>query len=95
MKKIDEYGKCPECNFDFKGEKIFDSFKRQQKEGSEFLKNKTDKEIKQYIEEYYNEPYCWSRLIGIEDSEKYDGVSYWMCPGCGSTWDRWTGEKIK
>ena len=40
---------------------------------------------------YYAKPYKWSHLIGIE-TEKYDGVSYWQCPFCKVTWDRWTGE---
>ena len=32
----------------------------------------------------------YSRLIGIE-TRSYDGVSYWQCPDCKATWDRWTG----
>lgn len=34
----------------------------------------------------------YSRLIGIEDPNIYDGVSWWRCPDCGATWDRWTGK---
>jgi hypothetical protein len=33
----------------------------------------------------------FSRLIGIEIPEKFDGVSYWQCPDCHTRWDRWTG----
>jgi rubredoxin len=36
----------------------------------------------------------YSRLIGVEIPEKYDGVSYWECPDCHTRWDRFTGEKI-
>ena len=31
----------------------------------------------------------YSRLISIE-TRSYDGVSYWQCPDCKATWDRWT-----
>lgn len=34
----------------------------------------------------------YSKLIGIEDGT-YDGVSWWHCPVCGVTWNRWTGEE--
>jgi hypothetical protein len=37
----------------------------------------------------------YSRLIGIEVPELYDGVSYWECPDCHVRWDRWTGKKIR
>ena len=30
----------------------------------------------------------YSRFIGIEISEKYDGVSLWKCPDCNHQWDR-------
>jgi rubredoxin len=43
---------------------------------------------------YYSPPYKWSRLIGIEDPRKYDGVSIWMCPDCKTQWDRFSGDKI-
>lgn len=36
----------------------------------------------------------YSRKIGIEIPEKYDGVSVWLCPDCGARWDRWTGKKL-
>jgi hypothetical protein len=34
----------------------------------------------------------YSRLVGIEVRGGYDGVSYWQCPDCGATWNRFTGE---
>jgi len=34
----------------------------------------------------------YSRLIGIEVRGGYDGVSYWQCPDCNTTWNRFTGE---
>jgi len=43
--------------------------------------------------EHYSPPYKWGRVIGIEDPELYDGVSFYMCPDCHTVWDRWTCEK--
>jgi rubrerythrin len=34
-----------------------------------------------------------SKVVGIEVQGLYDGVSYWRCPFCGTTWDRWTGKE--
>jgi hypothetical protein len=38
-------------------------------------------------------PISFSRIIGIEDSRIYDGISYYQCPDCFATWDRWHGYK--
>jgi hypothetical protein len=35
----------------------------------------------------------YSRVIGIEIPGLYDGISYWQCPDCHASWDRWTGER--
>ena len=35
----------------------------------------------------------YSRLIGVE-LPHYDGVSLWLCPDCGTKWDRFTGKKV-
>ena len=34
----------------------------------------------------------YSRLVGVE-APGYDGVSYWKCPDCKATWNRWTGAR--
>lgn len=36
----------------------------------------------------------FSRLRGIEVRGGYDGVSIWICPDCGSRWDRFTAKLI-
>ena len=51
-------------------------------------------EIQESSRHHYGGETHFSHLIGIEDPEKYDGVSYWMCPFCKATWDRFTGELI-
>jgi hypothetical protein len=30
----------------------------------------------------------FSKVIGVELGEVYDGVCYWACPVCGSAWHR-------
>lgn len=84
---------CPVCKVSWNGGSILDSFKKQRDEG-QCYQGKTDEELEAIVKEYYSPPYRWSRLIGIEDRDKYDGVSYWACPDCHTTWDRFTGEII-
>lgn len=45
------------------------------------------------IPEKYRQNYApdvthFSRLIGVEIREKYDGVDHWLCPDCRSTFKR-------
>jgi hypothetical protein len=43
---------------------------------------------------FYSAPYRFSRLVGVEIPEKYDGISYWECPDCKTQWDRWTNLQV-
>ena len=45
--------------------------------------------------EYFIRGERFSHVVGIEDPNVYDGVSWWRCPHCGATWDRWTGKLMK
>ncbi len=48
----------------------------------------------QQTSEYLNNvAICGGKEIGIE-TPAYDGVSFWMFPCCGATYDRWTGERV-
>ena len=51
-------------------------------------------DIHKDIRKHYSEPFKWSKLIGIEIRERYDGISIWECPFCKSQWDRFTKELI-
>lgn len=51
-------------------------------------------EIPENMRQHYSPPYRLSRLIGIEDPNVYDGVSWWRCPDCSAQWDRRTGEMM-
>lgn len=88
--KIDEHGKCPECGESWDGGNIFDTHRKQ-----DWTNKMSDKELMNHIKSSYSEPYKWSKLVGIEIKEKYDGISYWQCPFCKVTWDRWTEELVK
>jgi len=51
-------------------------------------------EMPKAIRRYYDKPYRFSKLIGIETLD-YDGVSIWKCPFCKTKWNRFTGEITK
>jgi len=44
--------------------------------------------IPEEYKEHHSPPYRYSLLIGLEDPKIYDGVSWWRCPHCGETFDR-------
>jgi len=70
------------------------------------LKAMNENKVKKYVAELEFCPECgmkWTykvegktywKLIGLEDPNLYDGVSWWVCPGCEAKWDRWTGELV-
>ena len=39
-------------------------------------------------------PRHFSHWLGIEIQGKYDGISYYNCTSCNTTWDRWTREEV-
>lgn len=88
------YGECPECGVSWNEGEIADIFIKQREEGSEYWRDKTDEEIKDYVLKTYSAPYKFSRLIGIEIQGCYDGISRWQCPDCKTEWNRFTGKKI-
>jgi len=49
--------------------------------------------------EYLTVNICGGKEIGIQlpydHPDHYDGVSYWMFPCCGATYDRWTGKRVE
>jgi len=52
-------------------------------------------DIPEKSRKHYAKPYKWSKLVGIEVRGEEDVISYWQCPFCKTTWDRWTGEIVK
>lgn len=51
-------------------------------------------EIPKEYRHLYGNSKNFSRLIGIEDWKKYDGVSYWECPDCKTIWNRFTNKIV-
>lgn len=77
--KLDHYGKCPVCNYDWDGGNILDTFLEQKKNGH--WVNQTPEDIERIMRSCYSAPYKWSNLIGIE-KEGNDYISAYMCPEC-------------
>lgn len=88
---LDHHGKCPKCGADWCAGDIFETFR-----GQEWCKDKSDSELRAFIERSYAPPYKFSRLIGVElpynHPKHYDGVSYWECPDCPATFPRFGKE---
>ncbi len=86
---------CPKCTSDWDGGSILETFIKKRNSGEDYWANKTDIEIEKIVKESYSEPYRWGREIAIElpwnHQNHYDGVSYWMCPDCETTFNRFTG----
>jgi len=80
---LDKHGKCPNCNTDWDGGAIFDTFRHQA-----YYRTFNDDELRTLIAECYGNPQGrWSRLRGIEIEGRYDGISLWQCPDCRKTWE--------
>jgi hypothetical protein len=79
--KLDHHGNCPECGSSWDAGDIFTVLRTQ-----DWCKDKTDDELRAYIQECYSPPYKFSRIIGVQlpysHPDHYDGVSYWQCPDC-------------
>jgi hypothetical protein len=52
-------------------------------------------EIPHSARQSYGNATHFSRLIGVEVRQLYDGVYYWQCPDCKMMWNRWTGQAFK
>ena len=97
---IREQEKCPKCGAQWQGEDIFEYFMRVRAEGDPFYGSKTEEEIREVAGNYgWSEEnrICFTHLIGVELEYNhpwhYDGVSYWQCHQCKTTWNRWSNEE--
>jgi hypothetical protein len=78
---LDHHGLCPNCGSDWDGGDIFATLRAQ-----EWTKNMSDKELQNLVSESYSTPRRFSRLIGVEVTDVYDGVAFWACPDCHAKW---------
>lgn len=86
---------CPKCNSSWIGGSILEEFLKQRdnaKEGG-YRFGWTDEQVEESMKECYSPPYVWKREIGIEILGQYDGISYYQCPDCKTTFNRFTGEE--
>jgi hypothetical protein len=85
--KLNHCGNCPACGSSWDAGNIFTVLR-----GQDWCKDKSDAELRRYIEDHYSPPFKFSRLVGVEYSydhpKHYDGVSEWMCPDCKHSWPR-------
>ena len=97
---------CPECNASWDGGDILEFFKDMrdddEHEDHKYYKDETDEELLKMAKKYgWSEetPKRFGKVIGVElplyDPEHYDGISYWLCPGCNVAWNRWTGKRTE
>ena len=81
---------CPECSTPWKSDQtIFQHF---------LSKGKTESEARDIATNYGCTPetpkHFSKDVIGIEIQGQYDGVSYWECQKCKTTFDRFTMKKV-
>ena len=97
---IDRFEKqttCPKCGGNWDGGDIYEKLK-----SHELYKNYTEEQLLDAASSYGWTPkhrIHFSLLIGIElpwnHPQHYDGISYWQCPHCNETWNRFTMKQEK
>ena len=87
---MDHYGNCPKCGESWDDGSIFDALRKHPNND-----DISDEDLNSRIERWFAPPYRFSKLIGIEIQGEYDGISYWQCPFCKTTWDRFTGKEVE
>ena len=92
-----EATECPKCHSNWNDGDIYEKLR-----SNILYKDWTDEEVIKGANSYgwtKEKPIQFKRQIGIElpynDQRHYDGVSYWQCPDCKTTWDAFTGEEEK
>jgi rubredoxin len=79
-----KHGHCPSCKSNWDDGLIFDNFRK-----SKRYHEIPDEEIRKMVKESYGDPNAhFSRLVGIEDPNVYDGILFWQCPDCESKFQR-------
>lgn len=93
---------CPECGMSWVGKDIYEAFAEMREKGEQPYSTMTDQQLEAAAGQYGwtpENPKHFRLLLGIElsygDHKRYDGVSYWRCPGCKATWNRFTGNKLE
>ena len=83
---------CPKCNTPWEeSERIYDFFLRKY-EGDEVKAAET---ASAYGDTPETPKHFGKDIIGIEIQGMYDGISYWKCKKCETTFNRWTMKEEK
>lgn len=80
---------CPFCDADMDGGDIYETLLKQ----TWWQDKYTPETLLDYVRESYSYPRRWSRLIGIEPVNGYDGITMWQCPDCDKVWKRFAWVK--
>jgi len=81
--KIDQFGCCPKCSSSWDAGDIFDCWRK-----LAVYDKYTDEQLHARIAELYSPPHKFSRLMGVEIPERYDGIWEWACPDCDARFPR-------
>ena len=92
---IEDKEDCPICHYQLKSDKnIYEELR-----AHPLYKDWSDGRVKEAAYHHghsEDNPQYFSKLVGIElpynHPKHYDGVSYWQCPNCKNTWNRFTGK---
>lgn len=81
---------CPKCGIEWEEKETIYEF---------FLNKYQDEEKARKTAECYgctpeNPKHFGKNVIGIEIQGMYDGISFWECQACKSTFDRFTMEEV-
>jgi Zn-finger nucleic acid-binding protein len=101
---IGDSDNCPHCDAPWKGEDIFEYFMTQKtdpkSEQHAYFCDKSDEEIYESARAYgykIGKPVFFRHVIGVQleynHPQFYDGISYWQCPACKETWNRFSGKQ--
>ena len=87
---IEELQYCPRCKTKWQSDDVYDYM----------LKHFPEERAKKIAGMYGWTPekrVHFSRIVGVmlpeDHPDHFDGVSYWKCPECGTTWNRFTDEE--
>lgn len=81
---------CPKCGTEWQEKETIYEF---------FLNKYGNEEKAREIAKCYgcvpeNPKHFGKNVVGIEIQGMYDGISFWECQKCKSTFDRWTMEEV-
>ncbi len=87
--EFDQHGNCPKCGASWDGGDIYEVLR-----AMDAYASWSDADLRKMVEESYSPPRRFSRLVGLEYRQKYDGVLEWQCPDCNEKWPRFLPKGV-